>query len=89
MNDRYLKTGPRPFHPVSENPLLRLERDVELLVHPDRLNRHEAQSSTIRGLRDAALEDVHRRRRRAHARYPPRQRWPVAAYHNPFTVAAA
>ena len=43
-NDRFLKTGIflAPFHPVRENPLLALERDMELLVHLDRLNYHEA-----------------------------------------------
>ena len=43
-NDRYLKTGVflAPFHAVHENPLLALERDMELLVHLDRLNYHEA-----------------------------------------------
>jgi limonene 1,2-monooxygenase len=42
--DRFLKTGIflAPFHPVRENPLLALERDMELLVHLDRLNYHEA-----------------------------------------------
>jgi limonene 1,2-monooxygenase len=44
MNDRYLKTGVflAPFHALAENPLLALERDMELLVHLDRLNYHEA-----------------------------------------------
>jgi limonene 1,2-monooxygenase len=44
MNDRYLKTGVflAPFHALRENPLLALERDMELLVHLDRLNYHEA-----------------------------------------------
>src|SRR5204862_8274538 len=43
-NDRYVKTGVflAPFHPVRENPLLSLERDMDLLVHLDRLNYHEA-----------------------------------------------
>src|SRR4029077_6613353 len=43
-NDRYVKTGVflAPFHPVRENPLLALERDMDLLVHLDRLNYHEA-----------------------------------------------
>jgi limonene 1,2-monooxygenase len=41
---RFLKTGIflAPFHPVRENPLLALERDMELIVHLDRLNYHEA-----------------------------------------------
>jgi limonene 1,2-monooxygenase len=44
MNDRFLKTGIflAPFHALTENPLLALERDMELLVHLDRLNYHEA-----------------------------------------------
>src|SRR5580700_8706342 len=44
MNDRFLKTGIflAPFHALGENPLLALERDMELLVHLDRLNYHEA-----------------------------------------------
>ena len=44
MDDRYLKTGIflAPFHPLSEHPLLCLERDMELLVHLDRLNYSEA-----------------------------------------------
>jgi len=42
--DRFLRTGTflAPFHPVRENPLLALERDMELLVYLDRLNYHEA-----------------------------------------------
>jgi limonene 1,2-monooxygenase len=44
MNDRFLKTGVflAPFHPLDENPLLAIDRDMELLVHLDRLNYHEA-----------------------------------------------
>jgi limonene 1,2-monooxygenase len=44
MHDRFLKTGIflAPFHPLNENPLLALDRDMELLVHLDRLNYHEA-----------------------------------------------
>jgi limonene 1,2-monooxygenase len=44
MPDRYVKTGIflAPFHPLGENPLLAIERDMELLVHLDRLNYHEA-----------------------------------------------
>ena len=44
MQDRFLKTGIflAPFHTLGENPLLALERDMELLVHLDRLNYHEA-----------------------------------------------
>jgi limonene 1,2-monooxygenase len=44
MDDRFLKTGVflAPFHPLDENPLLALDRDMELLVYLDRLNYHEA-----------------------------------------------
>lgn len=44
MDDRYLRTGIflAPFHALGENPTLALERDMDLLVHLDRLNYHEA-----------------------------------------------
>jgi len=44
MQDRFLKTGIflAPFHALGESPLLALERDMELLIHLDRLNYHEA-----------------------------------------------
>jgi limonene 1,2-monooxygenase len=44
MNDRFVRTGVflAPFHALAENPLLCLERDMELLIHLDRLNYHEA-----------------------------------------------
>src|ERR1700738_2071179 len=44
MNDRFLKTGVflAPFHALAQNPLLALDRDMELLIHLDRLNYHEA-----------------------------------------------
>jgi limonene 1,2-monooxygenase len=44
MKDRFLKTGVflAPFHALDENPLLALDRDMELLIHLDRLNYHEA-----------------------------------------------
>jgi limonene 1,2-monooxygenase len=44
MNDRFVRTGVflAPFHALPENPLLCLERDMELLIHLDRLNYHEA-----------------------------------------------
>ena len=43
-SDRYVKTGVflAPFHATRENPLLALERDMDLLVHLDKLNYHEA-----------------------------------------------
>src|SRR5215510_4711139 len=44
MGDRFLRSGVflAPFHPLDENPLLALDRDMERLVHLDRLNYHEA-----------------------------------------------
>jgi limonene 1,2-monooxygenase len=44
MDDRFLKTGIflAPFHALGENPLLCLDRDMELLIHLDKLNYHEA-----------------------------------------------
>jgi len=44
MNDRYLRTGVflAPFHALRENPTLAIERDMDLLVHLDKLNYHEA-----------------------------------------------
>jgi limonene 1,2-monooxygenase len=40
----YLRSGIflAPFHDLSQNPLLALERDMELVQHLDRLNYHEA-----------------------------------------------
>ena len=44
MNDRYLRTGIflAPFHALHENPTLAIERDMDLVVHLDKLNYHEA-----------------------------------------------
>jgi hypothetical protein len=44
MTQRFLRTGVflAPFHPLAENPLLALDRDMDLLIHLDRLNYHEA-----------------------------------------------
>jgi limonene 1,2-monooxygenase len=43
-SDRYIRTGIflAPFHPLNENPLLALERDMDLICHLDKLNYHEA-----------------------------------------------
>ena len=40
----YLRSGIflAPFHATDENPILALERDMELLQHLDKLNYHEA-----------------------------------------------
>ncbi|MGI9520473.1 MAG: LLM class flavin-dependent oxidoreductase [Hyphomicrobiaceae bacterium] len=44
MTERYVRTGIflAPFHMTNENPTLTLERDMDLLVHLDKLNYHEA-----------------------------------------------
>jgi len=44
MTEGYLRSGIflAPFHPLEENPTLALERDLDLLVHLDRLGYHEA-----------------------------------------------
>ncbi|HUS97883.1 MAG TPA: LLM class flavin-dependent oxidoreductase [Hyphomicrobiaceae bacterium] len=44
MTNRYVRTGVflAPFHSLRENPTLALERDMDLLVHLDKLNYHEA-----------------------------------------------
>ncbi len=44
MTKQYLRSGVflAPFHGLGENPTLALERDMELLVHLDRLNYNEA-----------------------------------------------
>src|SRR5947209_6855538 len=44
MTQRFLRTGVflAPFHPLAENPLLALDRDMDLLIHIDKLNYHEA-----------------------------------------------
>ena len=44
MSDRYLRSGIflAPFHDLTENPTLALERDMELVQLLDRLNYHEA-----------------------------------------------
>ena len=44
MNDRYLRTGVflAPFHALGVNPTLALDRDVDLVVHLDRLDYQEA-----------------------------------------------
>jgi hypothetical protein len=46
MNDRFLRTGIflAPFHALNENPTLAIERDMDLVVHLDKLNYHEAWS---------------------------------------------
>ena len=59
-----------PFHPAGENPTLALERDLDLIVHLDKLGYDEAWIGEHHsaGTRDHRLAgDLHRHRRRAHA----------------------
>ena len=87
-NDRYVKTGIflAPFHATRENPLLALERDMDLLVHPRQaeLPRGLDRRASFGRLRDHRLSrDVHRGGRRAHAAHPARHRRRVAALSQP------
>src|SRR5262245_20474227 len=92
MDDRHLKTGIflAPFHPLRENPLLCLERDMELLIHLDRLNYTEAWIGEHHsgGFASIASPEMFF----APAAWPPRHiRLGTGVvslpYHNPFTVA--
>ena len=58
-SDRYVKTGVflAPFHALDENPLLALERDMDLLVHLDRLKR-SADEQGFRFDRHAARNEL-------------------------------
>ena len=44
IDDRHIRTGIflAPFHNTNENPTLALERDMDLVVHLDKLGYHEA-----------------------------------------------
>jgi limonene 1,2-monooxygenase len=86
MNDRFVRTGVflAPFHALPENPLLCLERDMELLIHLDRLNYHEAwigehHSGGFELFIAAAAERTRHIRLGTGVVSLP--------YHNPFTVA--
>src|SRR6202171_5905108 len=92
MNDRFLKTGIflAPFHPLAENPLLALDRDMELLVHLDRLNFHEAWIGEHHsgGFEIIACPELFIAAAAERTRYI-RLGTGVASlpYHNPFTLA--
>ncbi len=71
----YLRSGIflAPFHNLTENPTLAIERDMELLQHIDQLNYHEAwigehHSGGFEIIGVAG--NVHRRSRGTHATYP-------------------
>ena len=93
-NDRYVKTGVflAPFHPLAENPLLALERDMDLLIHLDRLNYHEAWIGEHHsaGFEIIACPEMFiAARRGAHAPHPPRHRRRLAALSQPVHARAA
>ncbi len=92
MNDRYLKTGVflAPFHALRENPLLALERDMELLVHLDRLNYHEAWIGEHHsaGMEIIACPEMFIAAAAERTRYIRLGTGVLSLpYHNPFTVA--
>ena len=88
----YLRSGIflAPFHDLSQNPILALERDFELLQHLDTLNyteawigEHHSGGYEIIG----SPGSVHRRRGGADPAHPSRHRVVSLPYHNPFIVA--
>ena len=71
-----------PFHPLSENPTLALERDLELVQWLDQLGYDEAwigEHHSAGYEMIAIARAVHRHRRRADTAYPPRYRRVVVA----------
>jgi limonene 1,2-monooxygenase len=92
MNDRFVRTGVflAPFHPLTENPLLCLERDMELLIHLDRLNYHEAWIGEHHsgGFEIIACPELFIAAAAERTRYIRLGTGVVSLpYHNPFTVA--
>jgi len=92
MNDRFLTTGVflAPFHPLRENPLLALDRDMELLVLLDRLNYHEAWIGEHHsaGLEIIACPELFIAAAAERTRHIRLGTGVVSLpYHNPFTVA--
>jgi limonene 1,2-monooxygenase len=92
MTERFLKTGVflAPFHPLKENPLLALQRDMDLLIHLDRLNYTEAWIGEHHsgGFEIIACPEMFIAAAAEHTRYI-RLGTGVASlpYHNPFTLA--
>jgi limonene 1,2-monooxygenase len=92
MNDRFVRTGVflAPFHALTENPLLYLEPDVELLIHLDRLNDHEASIGEHHsgGFEIIACPDLFVAAAAERTRHIRLGTGVVSLpYHNPFTVA--
>ena len=92
MQDRYLRTGVflAPFHALRENPLLALERDMDLLVHLDRLGYHEGWVGEHHsaGFEIIACPEMFIAAAAERTRYIRLGTGVVSLpYHNPFTVA--
>ena len=92
MNERFLKTGIflAPFHPLNENPLLAIDRDMELLQHLDHLNYHEAWIGEHHsgGLEIIACPEMFIAAAAERTRHIRLGTGVVSLpYHNPFTVA--
>jgi limonene 1,2-monooxygenase len=92
ITERHLKTGVflAPFHPLAENPLLALERDLELLVHMDKLNYTEAWIGEHHsgGFEIIACPEMFIAQAAERTRYIRLGTGVVSLpYHNPFTLA--
>jgi limonene 1,2-monooxygenase len=93
MSNRYLRTGIflAPFHALGENPTLALERDMDLLVHLDKLNYHEAWIGEHHsgGFEIIACPEMFIAAAAERTKYIRLGTGVVSLpYHNPFTVAS-
>jgi limonene 1,2-monooxygenase len=93
MNNRYLRTGIflAPFHALGENPTLAIERDMDLLVHLDKLNYHEAWIGEHHsgGFEIIACPEMFIAAAAERTKYIRLGTGVVSLpYHNPFTVAS-
>jgi limonene 1,2-monooxygenase len=93
MTDRYLRTGIflAPFHALGENPTLAIERDMDLLVHLDKLNYHEAWVGEHHsgGFEIIACPEMFIAAAAERTKYIRLGTGVVSLpYHNPFTVAS-
>ena len=92
MTNRHVRTGVflAPFHMTNENPTLTLERDMDLLVHLDKLNYHEAwigehHSGGFENIGDPAMFIAAAAERTRHIRLGTGV--VSLPYHHPFIVA--
>jgi len=93
LAERYLKFGIflAPFHPVEENPLLCLERDMQLLQHIDELGYDEAWVGEHHsgGFEIIANPELFIAQAIERTRYLRLGTGVVSLpYHNPFTIAS-